>query len=107
MLSIPDVKRLEEEGVEVRLMRGRHPEGLKGWWLPDELEARIYLPSITSEKEIDITILHEFIHARNWLITTRHKDWERVVNKEAKDTYRKRPNVVYFIKCIYGLEKLL
>jgi len=68
MLTIKDIIELYQEGVNLEFKNGRHPDGLKGVWCLPEQEIRVYLPSMDSETDKYITIIHEFLHARDHII---------------------------------------
>ncbi len=105
MLSKTDILTLYYNGTEIKFRRKKHPRELKGDHDPSASEINIYTAHIASEYERDITILHEFIHARN-----DHKGFFdetdegcMKVEKEAKQTYRQRPYVLALIKELYRI----
>lgn len=105
MLSKKDVMMLYYDGLEIKFRRKRHPRGLKGDHDPSASEINIYTSHITSEYERDITILHEFIHARNdhkGFLDDADEGCEQV-EEEAKETYRQRPYVIALVKELYKI----
>jgi hypothetical protein len=103
MLSKKDIMALYYDGVELKFRRKKHPRGLKGDHDPSASEINIYTANIVSEYERDITILHEFIHARNDrkdFFDENDEGCEKV-EREAKQTYRNRPYVLGLIKELY------
>ncbi|MFC1837649.1 hypothetical protein ACFLYW_03110 [Thermodesulfobacteriota bacterium] len=105
MLTKKEVIQLYRDGLEVRLRRKRHPEKLKGDYDPSHFEISIFLPELISEFEFGITLLHEFIHARDERKGVTHKNEEKV-EAEARATNDKRPYILEFIKDLYHLGTL-
>ena len=106
MLSVEQVIKLCEEDVRIRFRRKPRSDKLKGEYDPEDNEISVYLKNIDSKEERDITILHEFIHARDiWIknLDTTGSCSERV-EREATETYKKRPEVLAFIKEMYKIK---
>jgi len=103
-ITIRDVQKLAERGLEILIKKGRHPEGNFGLYYPEEDEIRVYLPQHSSKKEIEDTILHEYVHAlegqRGFKGKISHGEIDIVVNR----TVRRRPKVIEFIKELYELD---
>lgn len=105
MLTIDQVIEVYQNGVEIKYRRKKHHYNLKGEYDPGLREVNVYLPSIDSSKDKDITLLHELIHARNDLKSAKQPDIEdSVVEEEALKTYQKKYYVLQFIKLIYAIE---
>ncbi len=103
MLTINQVNKLYEHGVKIT-MKKSSLEVKRGEYDPSEKEILIYRKNITSRSEMDMTILHEFIHARNDIL--RGKDVsDKMVEKEAAETYSKRPKVLECIVQLYDIKK--
>ena len=102
MLTKKDVIQLCKDGLTIRWRRKRHPQKLKGDYDPASFEVNIYTPHLTSDHDRDLTLLHEFIHARDdrkGLPNNRTcSPW---VEKEAEATYNKKPGVLALIKELY------
>lgn len=104
MLTKKDVLRLYDEGLEIKFRRKRNPEKLKGDYDPASQQINIYLPHIASGQERDITILHEFIHARDdGKIVVSKNSCSAGVEREAIRTYTNRPYVLALIKELYNI----
>lgn len=104
MLTIEDVVALCEEGVGICFRRKPHPESVSGEWDPARLEINIYKRQISSDYEFGLTILHEFIHARNDLLSDMADDDEEV-EREAVLTYDNDNAVLDFITNLYRIRK--
>ena len=105
VLTIHQVNELFAEGVGIKFRRKAHPFGDKGNYDPSQLRIEVYTPNLESRIDRDITILHEFIHARDEIKGTHyyHRRNHRSVEKEAIDTYKKRPEVLEYIKELYAI----
>ena len=104
MLSINQVVAACNEAVFVRFGR-KCSARIKGEYDPQALEISIYPKNNTSRSDLDITLLHEFIHARDDVKSARSVDSaEKDVEKEAKQTYRLHPYVLRFIKELYNIK---
>ena len=104
MLTKNNVIQLYADGLTVRRRRKKHPQQLKGEYDPVGFEINIYTPHLTSERDRDITLLHEFIHARDdrkGLVN--HRACSPRVEREAEATYQRRPLVLALIKELYGI----
>ncbi len=96
MLTIENIISLYTQGLETHLRQIPHPERLKGECLDTSpLVINIYLPAIESEEDYYITILHEFIHARDISLK------EDAVETEALLTFQHTPYIVDFIFQLY------
>jgi hypothetical protein len=105
MLTKKEVTQLYRDGLEVRLRRKRHPEKLKGDYDPSRFEISIFPTDLVSEFEFGITLLHEFIHARDDRNGVLDKNDEKV-ETEARETNDKRPHILEFIKDLYRIDDL-
>ena len=105
MLTIEDIKRVCEEGITLRFKRKPAPDRRKGEFDPLTLEAKVFLPDQESREDRDITILHEFIHARDNIGGHRYYRDRKGYNveREAANTYKYRPYVLQFIKQLYRI----
>lgn len=65
MLSKNNVIQLYNDGLVIRWRRKKHPQQLKGEFDPAAFEVNIYTKHLLSEHDRDLTLLHEFIHARD------------------------------------------
>ena len=111
MLSIDDIIRLYYEDVSIEFLK-RRSNGIMGEW--DYPRVLIYENNLKSEEERDITLLHEFIHARDEVIRgidqkigemdeygcTNYEE----VEKEAFETYRNAPEVLVILKELYNIK---
>lgn len=119
MLSIEDVVQLYQEDVNVRLRRkipsdfeslsDEDSELYKGAFDPETNDINIYSCNVHSREEFDLVLLHEFIHARDYLLGSANKCMkddtdEDAVDQETKQTYKKRPKVVEFIKQVFDVK---
>jgi len=102
MLTKKDVIQLWRDGLVVHWRRKKHRQQLKGDYDPANFEINIYTPHLTSDHDRDMTLLHEFIHARD---DRRGRPNNRTcapwVEKEAEATYAKQPGVLALIKELY------
>jgi hypothetical protein len=105
MLTRKEVTQLYRDGLEVRLRRKRHPEKLKGDYDPSHFEISVFLADIATEFEFGITLLHEFIHARDERNGVPDKN-DEMVEAEARKTNDKRPHILGFIKELYHIDDL-
>jgi hypothetical protein len=104
VLSVDDIIRLYEEGVKIRFRRKPDPGGDRGDYDPDRLEVNVYLSHNESREDLELTILHELYHAKDDIINDRDYSPERLAEKEAKRTYRCRPEVLETVKEMWGLK---
>ncbi len=103
MLTLNQIIKLYEEGIEIKFSKDRKEKYLKGYY--EFPEITIYNNNMESREDMYITILHELIHARN---QQKNKDKgainrEKQVEKEALKTYSKKPYLIEFIRNIYNL----
>jgi hypothetical protein len=103
MLRIEDIIKLWEEDLIVKIKRKPHPEYLKGEFDPQTSEISIYPDQHKTKKELYLTILHEFYHAKDYLIRGSDKDNEELADKEAERTYKNRPEVLEMIKQLWKI----
>ena len=106
MLTINQLVKVYEEGINMHFKRNPSPDGLKGEYDPSSLEILIYMPAIESKSDRDITVLHEFVHARDdvYFSKAHIKDmnkFEQKTKQEALKTYKKRPYILDFIMWLY------
>ena len=106
MLTIPQVVELYREGLQIRILRRPHRDGLKGQYDPDGLEAKIFLPAIESPRDLDLTLLHEVLHARDQIRAARSPETNQIedeVEREAQIIYQRTPYVLIFLKWLYHI----
>ena len=101
-MEISDIIKFYEEGLDIKLRRKPHPDKLKGD-VDYEFILNIYLPDLTSKEDLEIAILHEFVHFKNYLYK-RKRDSEEAVEKEARKIYQEYPFLIEFIKDFYDLK---
>ena len=100
-----EVTQLYRDGLEIRLRRKKHPEGLRGVYDPSRFEINIFLIDLVSESEFGVTLLHEFIHARDDRKGGLDENDEKV-EAEARATIAKRPHILELIKDLYHIGDL-
>ena len=101
MLTIKQIIKMYEEGVEMHFSRAHVPPDFKGEYDPARQRIIIYTRSIVSPIDRDLTILHEHIHARDDVKSFRahsSSDEEQAVEREAKETYLRRNYLLDFIR---------
>ncbi len=104
MLTKNNVIQLYNDGLAIRRHRKKHPQQLKGEYDPVGFEVNIYTPHLTSERDRDMTLLHEFVHARDDCKGLRsNRACSPRVEREAEETYLRRPEVLALIKELYGI----
>ena len=107
MLTIHQLVKLYEEGVNIHFKEKPSPKGFKGEYDPSSLEILIYTPAIESKSDEDLTILHEFVHARDDIYSSKIAyiqdtiQYEQETEQEALKTYKKRPYLLDFIMQLY------
>ena len=88
MLSKADVFRLYDAGLDIKVSY-RRPDNLWGLYDPSDTLATIFINNISKFKDIEETVLHEMIHARDDLFRDGacKESWEEErVNREARQT---------------------
>jgi len=104
MLSKKNVIQLYNDGLVIRWRRKKHPQQLKGEFDPAAFEVNIYTRHLLSEHDRDLTLLHEFIHARDdHKGLPNNRTCSPQVEQEAEATYQRRPEVLALIKELYNL----
>jgi hypothetical protein len=103
MLTIEQVIRCVEEGISIEFKKSG-PKGIKGEYDPSTQRISIYVNNLGSPMDMGLTILHEFIHARDDIGSARGECAESKVEREAMLTYRNAPHVIRFIRQIYQIE---
>jgi len=95
MLNRNDITSLYQDGPAVKLRRKAHPKNLKG-----DMD-------IVSEYELGITLLHEFIHARDDRKGRQDTEDDCVrVEQEARQTFDRRPHLLDIIRDLYNIDSL-
>ena len=103
MLTIDHVIQLCEDGVGICFKRKPHPLGFKGEWDVSTLGIYIFVPHCNSLADRDITLIHEFIHARNDLIFD-NENPDMDIENEALETYMQTQGVLDSIKELYSIK---
>jgi len=103
MLTIKQINRIYQKGFELRLKKNPHP-AFKGEIDPATLEIFIYQANVESQYDEDITILHEFLHARDEINSADSPAKCSSIDKEAIRTYKDKPHVLEYIKDLYYLK---
>ena len=108
MLTIADIKQVYKKGVTLKFKRKPIPPDsnrFKGEFDPSTLEIKIYLSYQESKKDKELTILHEFVHARDDIKGHRYYRERRhsSVERETINTYHHRYYVLQFIKQLYRI----
>lgn len=121
MLTIEQIIKLHDSGVTINF--SDEPSEMKGCYDPSTTDITIFSNSLESEEDYCITLLHEFIHAKDDLFYD-NKDisdhlsglvssnpyngnrsvYERDTEEEALTVYNKMPHILDFIKKIYELD---
>ena len=114
MLTTKQVDALYHDGVEIKfnLKPPKTSPSEKGSYDPGTLEVSVYRLNIDSILDRDLTILHEFVHARDDRKGSRYlfgnygkkgSDEEERVESEARETYKRRPRILEYIKLLYNI----
>ncbi len=102
MLTINQVNKIYQEGFDIRVTRAHHP-GFKGEIDPSTLEIFIYQSNVESQYDKDITILHEFLHAKDELKSNLSSTRCSNIDKQAVWIYNNKPHVLQYIKDLYNI----
>ena len=104
MLTIEEIRKIRKRGVTLRYSRSKK-EKIKGEYIHDNLEVIIYKSNIISSYDNEMTILHEFVHARDYISGYRYGQSRKhySVEREARRTYSNRSDVLQYIKKIYKI----
>jgi hypothetical protein len=101
MLTTNQIIKICKEGVDI-IFREKGMENLKGEYDPSSLDIILYCKNIESVFDRDLTLLHEFIHARNDILNyhscKEDKGEDEKIENEALMTYLKKLYVLEFIK---------
>jgi len=109
MLKIKDILKLRD-GLELILKREITSEEFKGLYEPDSKRIIIFYSNIKNKKDMDLTLLHEFVHARDHICYSNIRyisdigNYEKSTEKEAIKTYIKKPHILRLIKDIYNIK---
>jgi len=95
MLTINNILKLYQEGIDIIVTNKL--SDIAGEWDISNLCIWLYKRNIKSEKERDLTLIHELIHAKEDLIDYKGLD-EAQVEEEAVQTYLKKPYIIEFLK---------
>lgn len=104
------IKSLYDKGVKIKIKRDRNHHSLQGVFDPATLEAIIWRNNCCCESEIAKTIIHELIHARDYLFSPKKYDAcantdHPEVDEEAKYVYENRPSVYKAIRKYWNLNR--
>lgn len=102
MLDVFHIVELYKNGLDLHVKKF-HRLGFKGEFDPSRLAIFIYSFNLESDYDRDITILHEFIHAKDDIIYSRLRV-DNKVEREAIKVYNKSPLILTFIKELYNLD---
>lgn len=107
-LTFKDIEKLAESNLEILLKKGYHPKRYYGIYKYDENEIRVYLPQHKSEEElIDLTILHECVHAlegkRGFREELSVKELDKTAKRIAERTLKERPEISDLIKKTFNI----
>lgn len=104
MLTKNNVIQLYNDGLAIRWRRKKHPQQLKGEYDPICFEINIYTQHLLSEHDRDMTLLHEFVHARDDRKgLPNNRTCSPRVEREAEATFQRRPGVLALVKELYGI----
>ena len=119
MLTINHIDKVLRKGVELSLENTANPLGYKGVYEPGLQKITIYNKAISSLYDFDITLLHEFVHARDDILYSyifftdkqgRVSDisdvieYEQATELEAILTYDHNSDALNYIKEFYKIE---
>jgi len=109
MLKVKEIIKLQK-GLELLLKKEISLRKFKGLYEPDKKRIIIFYSNINNKKDLDLTLLHEFVHARddicysNIYYINDIGDYEKSTEKEAIKTYNKKPHILKLIKDIYDIK---
>lgn len=107
MLTIEDLVEIAEKNVSLNLDEVISPDGFKGLYDPSNKTISIYLSNLESEFDKNITLLHEFIHARDDVLTSNIyyirgiEEYEIMTEKEALRTFESNHLIIPFLRRLY------
>jgi len=103
MLKDTDVLDIFYEGVELRVDYSEPVDDTKGLYDPEGNEITIFARNTISTEDLEMTVLHEFVHARGAL---RGEDTleEGIVEQEAEDTMYHNYDAMLLIYSLYNEE---
>lgn len=105
MLTIPQVNKLYQAGV-VPYLLATCGDDSRGMYYPESKRINIYPNNHASQRDLEETILHEFLHARNDIAGKECvKSDEEQVETEACLTWKHNHEVCRHILALYALEK--
>ena len=119
MLTINQIDKVLKKGVKLSLENTANQLGYKGIYEPGLQKITIYNKAISSLYDFDITLLHEFVHARDDILYSyvfftdkqgRVSDisdvieYEQATESEAILTYNHNSDVLDYIKEFYKIE---
>jgi hypothetical protein len=101
MLTVDDFIKVYQHAVDLHLKEKPHKSSRRGVWREDYWKVLVYIPAHDNLDDLYKTIIHEFIHARNDLVTPEMSDLEEDVEAECIETFIKNPEVIDYIKECY------
>ena len=119
MLTIDQIVKVSEEGVNILFKDTPSHFGYKGLYEPGTQAIIIYNKAISSAYDFHITLLHEFVHARDdvlyshiFFTNARGRvsdisdalEYEEATEQEAINTYKENRGVLDLIKELYKIE---
>ena len=119
MLTIDQIVKVSEKGVNVLFKDTPSHFGYKGIYEPGSHRIIIYKQAIESPYDLCITLLHEFVHARDDILyshifftNTQGRvsdisdafEYEEATEQEAINTYKENSDVLDLIKELYRIE---
>ena len=109
MLNINEIIKTQQ-GLDIFLKKELDSEGFKGLYDPDRQKITIFYSNIQDNKDRDLTLLHEFIHARDDICYSNIYyikdiiDYETSTENEAVKTYKEKPYILNLIKELYNIK---
>ena len=110
MLNINEIIKTQQR-LDIFLKKDLDLEGFKGLYNPDKQKITIFYSNIQDKKDMDLTLLHEFIHARDDICYSKIYyikdiiDYETSTENEAIETYQEKPHILKLIKDLYNIKK--
>ena len=119
MLTIDQIVKVSEKGVNILFKDTPSHFGYKGIYEPRTHTIIIYKKAIESPYDLCITLLHEFVHARDdilhsYIFFTNSQgrvsdisdsfEYEKATEQEAVNTYEENRDVLDLIKKLYRIK---
>ena len=107
MLTLKNIEDLYEKGWKIKLFNKRLIK-YRARCFPECKKIEIYKNKIRNKVDLDVTILHEFIHAQDYEFENLDecgiqddKSYENLTEKRAMYVYSNFPDVINKIKKLY------